>query len=590
MKQFLKYTLATITGIILVSLIGFLLLFGLIGALASKSDSVVKPQDNSVYEINLDGNLTERSQDDPFSGAFSGAFGSQINEIGLDDLLANIKKAKDNDNIKGIYLSGGSLGGGFASFKEVRDALIDFKESGKFIIAYADSYSQRSYYLVSVADKIYLNTKGMLAFQGMASNITFFKNTLDKLGVDMQIVKVGTYKSAVEPYIQTEMSAANREQVTVFTNTLWNNMLSEISASRNITVEKLNAYADEMLTFQNTEKILDYKMVDSLCYVDGMEDVLKNAVDVSEFKKVKMISHKQMNKVSSSEKMQKDKVAILYAVGGIDAGSNPLASGGIDSEKLVGSINKLKKDKAVKAVVLRVNSPGGSAYGSEQIWYAITQLQKEKPVIVSMGDYAASGGYYIACSADTIIAQPGTLTGSIGIFGTIPNTAGLNKKIGLTFDGVKTNKMSDAISTNRPFTPEERDLMQAYVNEGYELFVKRCAEGRNMDIDELKAIAEGRVWTGETALELGLVDMLGGVNDAVRVAAEKAGLENYMVKTYPEKEDFMTRLMKDLNTGIETRFLKSRLGDETYKVLQHIEELKEMNGIQALMPYHITFN
>ena len=591
MKQFLKYTLATITGIIVVTMLGFFILFGVIGALASKSDTSVKVQSNSIYQIKLDGVLSERSQDDPFASALGGSFGTSTAQIGLDDLLSNIKKAKENDNIKGIYLKGGTLSGGYASFKEIRDALLDFKESGKFIIAYADSYSQRNYYLASVADKVYINTKGALEFQGIASNILFLKEAFDKLGVEMQVVKVGTYKSAVEPYIQTEMSPENREQVNVYVHSLWNNLLKEISASRKISEEKLNEIADEMLVFQQTEKALEYQMVDSLTYADGMEEVLKKAVDVEKFKRVNFLSHKQMNNVPSGKKMQKDKVAVLYAVGAIDAGAAGIsATDGIDSEKLVKSINKLKDEKSVKAVVFRINSPGGSAYGSEQIWHAITQLQEEKPVIVSMGDYAASGGYYIACTADSILAQPNTLTGSIGIFGTIPNIQGLNKKLGLKYDGVKTNKMSDAIDLNRPFTSEERNLMQMYVNEGYELFVKRCADGRDMEIDDLKAIAEGRVWTGEDALRLGLVDKLGGLSDAIEVAANKANLEKYMVRTYPEKEDFMTRILKELDTRMENRFLKKRLGDETYMVLKQIENAKNMNGTYTMMPYQVTTN
>ena len=284
--------------------------------------------------------------------------------------------------------------------------------------------------------------------------------------------------------------------------------------------------------------------------------------------------------------MQKQKVAVIYGVGGIDMGQTDE----ITSEDLVETINEVKDEKSVKAVVFRVNSPGGSAYGSEQIWHAITELKKVKPVIVSMGDYAASGGYYISCAADSIIAQPNTLTGSIGIFGTIPNIEGLNKKIGLTHDGVKTNKMSDAISLNRAFTPDERNIMQSYINRGYELFTKRCADGRGMNIDSLKAIAEGRVWTGEDAMRIGLVDKLGGLGDAIKIAAGKAKLENYMVKEFPAKEDIMTRLFKDMNSTVETKILKSRLGDENYRLLKQIEQAKYFNGIQALMPVNITLN
>lgn len=587
MKQFLKFTLATITGIFIAGLIGSLLLFGFIATIASSSESTVKVQPNSVYELGLDGQLVERSQENPFEDIFSDALGQQsVASIGLDDVLDNIRKAKDDKNIKGIYLKGGMLTGGYASIKEIRDALADFKTTGKFIVAYADTYTQKAYYLASVADKVYINSKGMIEFQGIASNTMFIKNTLDKLGVEMQIVKVGSYKSAVEPYINTEMSPANKEQVTVYANSIWKNLLTDISKSRKISVADLNRYADEMMTFQPTEKYEQYKLVDSLTYADGMEQVFKKLTKESDFKNINFINHKQMVKVPATEKLQKDKVAVLYAVGGIDTD----ATDGIKTDDLVKEINKLKDEKSVKAVVFRVNSPGGSAYGSEQIWHAIGELKKAKPVVVSMGDYAASGGYYISCDADSIIAQPGTLTGSIGIFGTIPNIDGLNKKLGLSYDGVKTNKMSDAISLNRAFTPEERNLMQTYVNTGYELFVKRCADGRGIAVDSLKTIAEGRVWTGEDAVKIGLVDALGGLNDAVRIAAGKAKLDKYVVKSYPAKDDFMTKLLKNMNTEVETRFMKSKLGNENYRILRIIEDAKNMNGIHALMPFNITLN
>lgn len=588
MKQFFKFTLATIVGIIITSLIGLMILFGIIGAAASSADKTTKIQANSVYELELKGQLVERSEEDPFADLFSNAFGQSVTSIGLDDLISNIKKAKENDNIKGIYLKNGLLSGAYASFKELRDALVDFKETGKFIVAYADTYSQKNYYLASVADELYINTKGIIEFQGIASNTMFMKNALDKLGVEMQIVKVGTYKSAVEPYIETKMSDANKEQVEVFVNSIWNNIVAEISESRNITLDEINAIADEMMTFQPTESYLEKNLVDGLVYADEMEAKLVELVGVEKSKEINFISQKQMNNVKESIKMQKERVAVVYAVGGID--TEAMGSGGIRSNELIKTLNKVKDDKSIKAVVFRVNSPGGSAYGSEQIWRAVTQLKQEKPIIVSMGDYAASGGYYIACEADSILAQPNTLTGSIGIFGTIPNIAGLNKKIGLTYDGVKTNKMSDAIDLNRAFTPDERNLVQSFVNEGYELFVKRCADGRNIPVDELKKIAEGRVWTGEDAVELGLVDALGGLDDAIKIAAEKAGLDKYMVKSYPEKEDFMTKLLKDMNSELDARLLKKTIGNESYQVLKQIEEVKNMNGIYALMPFSITMN
>jgi protease-4 len=585
MKQFLKFTLATIVGFIITTLLGILVLFGIIGAVAGSKESVTELKPNSVYEIKLEGNLIDRSKDDPFSVAFAQAMGKTAERtMGLDDLLANIKKAKNDANIVGIYLNGGSLSGGFASFKEIRNALIDFKKSGKFIVAYADNYSQKDYYLVSVANKILINPQGMLELKGLSAQTMFFKNTLDKLGIEMQIVKVGTYKSAVEPLITTKMSDANREQVTVYMGSIWKTFLTEVSASRKISVEKLNAYADEMLMFQPTEKAKQYGLVDGLVYADEADSVLKTFVkELEKDKEVTLVKHSAMTKLPETNKYDKNKVAVIYAVGEITDADGE----GIVAKDIVKTINDVAKDSAVKAVVLRVSSPGGSAYASEQIWHALNKLKAKKTLIVSMGDYAASGGYYISCMADNIVAQPNTITGSIGIFGVIPNISGLNEKLGLTYDGVKTNKMSDAITVNRKFTPEERDLMQNYVNRGYELFVKRCANGRKMKTEQIKAIAEGRVWTGEDAIKNGLVDKIGGLNDAIKLAVTKAKLKTYNVSEYPEKETFESKFMKNFGDDVETRFLKAQLGEQ-YKLFKQIRNLDKINGIQARLPYDLN--
>jgi protease-4 len=576
MRQFLKFTLATIVGVFLASILSMFILFGIAGAIGSSSEKVTEVSENSVYQLDLEGTLVDRSEENPFSGAFAEALGQDEQKvIGLDDVLANIQKAKKNENIKGIYLKGGMLMGGFASIKEIRDALVDFKKSGKFVVAYADNYMQKNYYLATVADKILINPQGMVELKGLSAELMFFKNTLDKLGIEMQVVKVGTYKSAVEPYINTKMSDANREQVSIFLGSIWKNMVGEISKSRKISPENLNLYADEMMMFQPTEKSKQYNLVDSLVFADEVDSIIGKYT-----KDFKIVKHNDMCNVPEDVKFEKDKVGIIYAVGGIDSGD----SEGINSEKLVETINEVANDSSVKAVVFRVSSPGGSAYGSEQIWRALTLLKAKKPLIVSMGDYAASGGYYISCMADKIVAQPTTITGSIGIFGLIPNMEGLNNKLGFTYDGVKTNKMGDAISVNRKFTPEERDLMQNYVNRGYELFVKRCADGRKKTPDQIKAIAEGRVWTGEDALKIGLVDKIGGMDLALKLAVEKAKLKTYMIKDFPVKEDFFTKLMKDFDTSLETRILKSQLGDD-YKLLKKAQELKQLSGIQARMPF-----
>ena len=576
MKQFLKFTLATILGVLIASVLSTLLFFGIIGAIAGSSEKVTELSDNSVYELELKGVLIERSEDNPFRAAFAEAFGNETeNVIGLDDVLQNIKKAKEDENVKGIFLKGGTLSGGYASIKEIRNALNDFKNSGKFIVAYADNYMQSNYYLASVANKVLINPQGMLDLKGLSAELMFFKGTLDKLGIDMQVVKVGTYKSAVEPYITTKMSDANREQVSVFLGSIWKNMVADIAKDRKLTPALLNTYADELMTFQSADVYKKYALVDSLVYADEVDSIVSKYC-----KDYTLVSHADMLNVPADEKFEKDKVGIIYATGAIDGGD----SEGIDSEDLVETINEVAADSSIKAVVFRVNSPGGSAYGSEQIWRAVSLLKAKKPVVVSMGDYAASGGYYISSVASAIVAQPTTITGSIGIFGLIPNIDGLNKKIGLTYDGVKTNKMGDAISVNRPFSAEERAMMQAYVNRGYELFVKRCADGRKMHVDSIKAIAEGRVWTGEDALKRGLVDRLGGLSEALKLAVDKAKLKNYMVKEYPVKEDFFTKLMKDLDTSVSTRFMKGQLGED-YVLFKKVNEIRSMSGIQARIPF-----
>lgn len=585
MKQFLKFTLATIVGIIITTLLGILILFGIVGAIAGSKESVTELKPNSVYEIKLEGNLIDRSEDDPFSAALAEAMGTSSEKtMGLDDLLSNIEKAKNDANIVGIYLNGGSLSGGFASFKEIRNALLDFKKAGKFIVAYADNYSQKDYYLVSVANKILINPQGMLELKGLSAQTMFFKNTLDKLGIEMQIVKVGTYKSAVEPLITTKMSDANREQVTVYMGSIWKTFLTEVSAARKISVEKLNAYADEMMMFQPTEKAKQYGLVDGLAYTNEADSILKSFVKgLEKDKDVTFVKHSAMTKLPDTSKYDKNKVAVIYAVGEITDADGE----GIVARDLVKTINEVAKDSAVKAVVLRVSSPGGSAYASEQIWHALNILKANKTLIVSMGDYAASGGYYISCMADNIVAQPNTITGSIGIFGVIPNISGLNEKLGLTYDGVKTNKMSDAITVNRKFTPEEHDLMQNYVNRGYELFVKRCADGRKMKTEQIKAIAEGRVWTGEDAIKNGLVDKIGGLNDAIALAVAKAKLKTYNVSEYPKKETFESKFMKSFGDDVEARFLKAQLGEQ-YKLFKQVRNLDKINGIQARLPYDLN--
>ncbi|BDW79646.1 signal peptide peptidase SppA [Bacteroides finegoldii DSM 17565] len=511
MKDFLKFTLATVTGIILSSIvlfiIGMVTLFGIMAA--SDTETIVKK--NSVMILDLNGTLVERTQEDPL-GILSQLFNDDSNTYGLDDILSSIKKAKENEDIKGIYLQANSLGTSYASLQEIRNALLDFKESGKFVIAYADSYTQGLYYLSSAADKVLLNPKGMIEWRGIASTPLFYKDLLQKIGVEMQIFKVGTYKSAVEPFIATEMSPANREQVTTFISSIWSQVTEGVSASRNIPVDSLKAYADRMLMFYPAEESVRCGLADTLVYRNDVRDYLKRLVDIDEDDNLSLLGLGDM--INVRKNVPKDKsgniIAVYYASGEItDYPGSATSEEGIVGSKVIRDLRKLKDNDDVKAVVLRVNSPGGSAFASEQIWYAVKELKTKKPVIVSMGDYAASGGYYISCGADTIVAEPTTLTGSIGIFGMVPNVKELTDKIGLSYDVVKTNKYADFGNIMRPFSEGEKALLQMMVAEGYDTFITRCAEGRHTTKEAIEKIAEGRVWTGEAAKELGLVDELG---------------------------------------------------------------------------------
>lgn len=589
MKDFLKFTLATITGLIVTSVILFFISIVVFFSIASSSESETEVSKNSVMMLDLKGTLEERSQNNPFDILMK----DDNAKIGLDDILSSIQKAKENDNIKGIYIQAGSFAGGYASMEEIRKALLDFKKSGKFIVAYGDQYSQRLYYLASVADKVILNPKGAIGWMGLASNPIYFKDLLSKIGVEMQVFRVGTYKSAVEPFISNEMSAANREQITTILDSNWGQILGDISASRHISTDSLNAYADRMLLFYPAEESVKCGLADTLMHKNDIRDYLKKIAGLNKKDKMPILGLKDM--VNVKKNTPKDKsgniIAVYYAYGEIDGGSsNDGFDDGINSEKVIRDLRKLKDDDDVKAVVLRVNSPGGSAYGSEQIWYAVKELKAKKPVIVSMGDYAASGGYYISCEADSIVAEPTTLTGSIGIFGMIPNVKGLTDKLGLSFDAVKTNTYSDFGMMGRPMNNGEKSLMQMTINRGYETFVGRCAEGRGMSMDAIKKIAEGRVWTGTTAKKLGLVDVLGGLDKAVDIAIYKAGVKAYTVMSYPEKESFFTKLL-DTNPGnyVRAHILQGRAG-ELYQQFNLLNHFEDCDRVQARLPFELNLN
>lgn len=590
MKDFLKFTLATVTGIILSSIvlfiIGMVTLFGIVST--ADTETIVKK--NSVMMLDLNGVLVERTQESPL-GILSQLFSDDSNTYGLDDILSSIKKAKENENIKGIYLQASMLGTSYASLQEIRNALLDFKESGKFIIAYGDSYTQGLYYLSSVADKVLLNPKGMIEWKGIASAPLFYKDLLQKIGVEMQVFKVGTYKSAVEPFISTEMSPANREQVTAFINSIWEEVTQGVSASRSLPVDSLNALADRMLMFYPAEESVQCGLADTLIYRNDVRDYLKQWAELKEDDRLPILGLSDM--INVKKNTPKDKsgniVAVYYASGEItDYSGSSASEEGIVGTKVIRDLRKLKENDDVKVVVLRVNSPGGSAFASEQICHAVKELKTKKPVIVSMGDYAASGGYYMSCMADTIVAEPTTLTGSIGVFGMIPNLKGLSEKVGLTFDVVKTNKFADLGVIMRPFNQDEKALIQMSVAQSYDTFISRCAEGRHMTKEAIEKVGEGRVWTGEMAKELGLVDVLGGIDTALEIAVKKAKIEGYTVVSYPAKQDLLSSLLETKPTNyVESQILKSKLG-EYYQQFGMLKNLKERSMIQARIPFELN--
>ena len=584
MKDFIKYTMATVVGLVLVSIImGILTFVSMAGMIASEGMS--SPiEKKSVLRITLKGSITERAGEE---NPLSKLGGETTQQIALDQALQALEKAAKNDKIEGIYMEGGILSAYPAEVQELRQALLKFKKSGKWIIAYADTYSRSAYYLCSVADKVYLNPIGMLDWSGLSSNPMFFTGLMKKLGIKMQVFKVGTYKSAVEPYIAEQMSDANREQVSSYQQSIWNNMLKDVAKSRKTTVEALNSLADSLTILSGPEASVKGGLVDKLCYQDEVKKILKNKAKMEEDESLRFVS---ISDVALSEELNDkvdDEIAVYYAYGEIkeDITGGFAQESAITSKQMTKDLQELREDDDVKAVVLRVNSPGGSAYASEQIWREVQLLSKEKPVIVSMGALAASGGYYISCGANKIFAEPTTLTGSIGIFGMIPDaTELLTDKLGLSFDVVKTNAHSDFGAMGRPLNESECRLMQAHINQGYELFTGRVAQGRKMSQDSVKAVAEGRVWTGEQAMKIGLVDKLGNLNDAIAAAAKAAKIEKYSVGRYPEPAPWFASLLQEKKADYMDSQMRSALG-EFYPAFSLIRNLKNQDAIQARMTF-----
>jgi protease-4 len=587
MKQFFKFVLATVVGVIIASLIPFFLILGVI-AFAS-SDKDVEVDANSVLYLKFNYPISERTPNNPFANVpFLGLEGEK--SVGLNDILAGIKKAKTDDNIKGIYLDESYMMSGQATTEEIRNALIDFKKTGKFIIAYSEIYTQGAYYLASVADKVYINPKGIFEFKGFSSEITFLKGALDKLGIEAQIIKVGTYKSAVEPLILTKMSDANRLQVTSYLGSLYDHFLTGISKDRSVNKDSLFNIANTG-RIQQAEDALKYKLVDGLKYKDEILTELKSRTG-TELKKdlhsVDLADYGKAKKADDGDQSTSTKrIAIVYASGEITGGDGDDNS--IGSENISKAIRKVRMDDKVKAVVLRVNSPGGSSLASDVIWREVMLTKKVKPIIVSMGDVAASGGYYIACAADSIYAEPNTITGSIGIFAVLPNMQKLfNDKLGITFDGVKTGKYADLGDVSRPLTPEERLILQNSVNRGYDDFTKAVAAGRGKTQSYINSIGQGRVWTGSQALKIGLVDRLGNINDAVKSAAKKAGLKDYKLVTYPEQKSVFNKFSEGLSAKVKAHFVKAELG-ENYRYYEQIKGVtKMMRTPQARLPYDVV--
>jgi protease-4 len=583
-KTFFAALLAGVVGFFLIILLSVIIIIGIVAGASKEEETKVEP--NSVLTLNLDYSIPDKTSSNPFENLDFSTFETNEN-LGLNDIIKNIKKAKVDENIKGIMLNISIMPNGAATTEAIRKQLVDFKTSGKFVVAYAEVMTQKAFYLSSVADKVYLNPFGIVEFTGLNSELMFFKNMLDKLGIEVQVFYAGKFKSATEPFRYDKMSEPNREQITSYLSSLYTQYINNIAASRKLNSSLVDSISVNMLV-RRAEDAKSFGLVDELAYYDEVLDDLKKRTGKKEDEKIVSVDINKYDKAPSKEKedLKADKIAVLYAEGDIVDGKG--SSDNIGSERIAKLVRKIRQDKNVKALVLRVNSPGGSALASEIMLREIALAKKKMPVIVSMGNVAASGGYYISCYADTIVAEPNTITGSIGVFGLIPNLQGfLNNKMGITFDNVKTGKFSDLGSLVKPVNEEGRLIIQNGVDTIYYKFKKRVSEGRGLTMEQVDSVAQGRVWTGIQAKEIGLVDVLGGTDDAIAIAAHKAGLKNYRTKEYPEKEDPIEKFFNSLKGETETYFIKSRLG-EFYPIWERIESIKKMNGVQARLPFEIA--
>ncbi|MDD2438112.1 MAG: signal peptide peptidase SppA [Massilibacteroides sp.] len=584
MKQFFKNVFASAFGVLIgVAILFTIGTFALMAMIANSSgESEYKPKNNTVFKLVLDGSIVENNVSNPFLELFG-----EKEPLSLSRILRSIRLAKESENIKGIYLETNNTSSSPATLTAIRNALSEFKESGKFIISYADTYSQGGYYVASVADSVFVNPIGGVFMTGLASVGIFHSGLTDKLGIEYNIFKVGTFKGAVEPYYLKKYSDANREQITSYQQSIWKNLTSAILKSRSISREDFDRFVNEGLFFDDAQKTVEMKLTDGVRYRYEVENSVKLIAEQDVNEKLIAADVNKMSRVKDKKQIKKDKIAILYAEG-IIAESSSLYSMDelVINEDLIGEFRKLIKDDEIKAVVFRVNSPGGSAYISEQIWKQVIELKKTKPVVVSMGTYAASGGYYISCGASKIVAEPTTLTGSIGVFGVFPNMTGLFDKVGLSTDVVKTNPLADLGNVSRPMTENEKAILQAYVERTYDLFLSRCAEGRKMTKEAIDTIGQGRVWTGEQALEKGLVDKLGGINTAVEEAAALAEIEDYSVIAYNSNKDFFTKLLESKLDEMKISIIKNMLGKQ-FEAFRVLSSNRPLTGIQARMPVEL---
>lgn len=583
MKNFLSSLLATLVGILIMTLVFVLILIGIVAASTSKEVPEVK--ENSILLAKFNAPIADRSDDNPFSRFLSGNPMAEP-AMGLDQILKDLKRAKADENIRGIFLNLRAVPSGFTTLSEVRKGLIDFKESGKFIYAYADMYTHTSYYLASVADSIFMTPEGVFYFTGLSAEAMFYKKALDKIGVEMQVVKHGSYKSAAEMYTRENLSDENREQIEGYVGAIWETMVNDIAESRGIETGLLNQYADELATMDN-QQLLASGMIDGLIYYDQMLSLIKEKVGIEESEDLEALQLSRYKDVplKSKQPFSREKIAVIYAMGMVVDGN--MGEGYIGSERIARAIRKARRDASVKAIVFRVNSGGGSVIASDVIYREAKLAAEEKPFVASMGDVAASGGYYIVSPADTILASPSTITGSIGVIFTMPNLKELmNEKIGITTDVVKTNRHADILSVADPLDAEERLIIQQSVNNTYDHFVELVAENRAKSVEEVNAIAGGRVWSGKDALELGLIDMFGGLEEAIDVAADMAGLENYRIESLPRLEDPLTALMKQLTGEARMKAIRQELGDQ-YIHYKNLQAVKEMRGLQSIVPFEV---